>query len=412
MGENGTGKQDGGGEICPVRVLHVLGRLELGGAESRIMDLYRRIDRRKVQFDFLVHTVPAEGTADVSSDSLMKQRPEEHFDREVLELGGRIYALPRFNGRNGRLYRRAAEAFFAEHHDFAAVQGHITSVAAVYLPIAKKYGVKVTIAHVRSAGTDPGIRGIATKLMRLPLRREGTADRYFACSREAALSVYGRKLTDAGKVRIIPNAIDPGAFAYSAEGRARVRASLGLGNAFVIGHVGSFRYAKNHAYLLQVFAAFRKNAGDARLLLVGDGELLAQTELLAQSLGVSDSVIFAGRCSDPSDYYSAMDAFCFPSRYEGLPGSVVEAQASGLPCFLSDAVTRDVDVTELVTRLSLQLPPEKWAAAIAQDREAAAAGARDRGQASGAARAALSAAGFDAASQAQEMQRFYLEGHF
>ena len=125
----------------PIRVLHVLGNTQLGGAESRIMDLYRHLDRDRVQFDFLVHT-----------------RQKGHFDEEIEKLGGRIFRVPRFRIYNLLIYKRALSRFFVEHHEFCAVQGHITSCAAVYLPMAKKAGVPVTIAHARSAGVDKGIK--------------------------------------------------------------------------------------------------------------------------------------------------------------------------------------------------------------------------------------------------------------
>ena len=152
-------KAEMGTQVCqPVRVLHVLGRLNMGGAESRIMDLYRHIDRSKVQFDFLVHTEARPADGETTSEALMAARRPDDFDAEIRSLGGRIYALPRFNGRNFAAYRRAAEAFFAAHHDWVLVEGHMTSMASVYLPIAKAAGVPHTAAHVRSAGVDPGIR--------------------------------------------------------------------------------------------------------------------------------------------------------------------------------------------------------------------------------------------------------------
>ena len=132
----------------PVRVLHVLGKTDLGGAESRIMDLYRHIDRARVQFDFLVHT-----------------EEEGYFDQEIYELGGRIFRVPRFRLYNYFSYRKAVKDLFRLNHDFQVVQGHMTSTAAVYLPIAKKAGVPVTVAHARSAGVDKGMKGTITKWM-------------------------------------------------------------------------------------------------------------------------------------------------------------------------------------------------------------------------------------------------------
>jgi glycosyltransferase involved in cell wall biosynthesis len=403
----------------PIRVLHVLGRLELGGAESRIMDLYRHMDRTKVQFDFLVHTpVGAEGKT--TSEALMKIRPEEFFDDEIRSLGGRIYALPRFTGTNIHTYKKAVEAFFTEHHDFAFVQGHMTSTAAVYLPIARKSGIPLTAAHVRSAGTDPGLKGFFTDVMRLPFRRKGTADFYFACSREAGLAVYGEGLMSAGAVKVLPNAIDVPRFRFNEEERALVRSENSLRNMLVIGHVGSFRYAKNHSFLLRVFHAalsLRRSSpryaalpdGDFfRLMLLGEGGLMDEIKKQTAELGLTDQVLFMNNRPDPERYYQAMDALCFPSWYEGLPGTVIEAQASGLPCLISDSVTEDVDVTDLVTRMELSAGPEKWAAKLLdsllkrQERDSASETAVRR----------LTAAGFDVSKQAAMMTAFYEKGHF
>ncbi len=184
----------------PVRVLHVLGGLSLGGAESRIMDLYRCMDREKVQFDFLIHR------KDI--DSAVHQK--HFYEEEVEALGGKVYALPKFMGYNYIAYRRAVKAFFRAHHEFAVVQGHMTSTASIYLPLARKAGVPVVCAHARSAGVDKGIKGIMTKMLRLPLLNR--ADYCIACSGEAGESVFGTKWSVSPKARLIPNAIDADRF--------------------------------------------------------------------------------------------------------------------------------------------------------------------------------------------------------
>ena len=155
----------------PVGVLHVLGGTNLGGAESRIMDLYRHIDRNKVQFDFLVHT-----------------GREGYFDKEIKELGGRIYRVPRFRLYNYFTYKKAVKAFFQAHREYQVIQGHMTSTASIYLPAAKNAGIPVTIAHARSAGVDKGIKGIATRILRKNLWKK--ADFLFTCSKIAGVSLF------------------------------------------------------------------------------------------------------------------------------------------------------------------------------------------------------------------------------
>jgi glycosyltransferase involved in cell wall biosynthesis len=278
-------------------------------------------------------------------------------------------------------YKAAIKRFFKEHeNEWKMVQGHMTSTAAIYLPIAKRSGIPVCIAHARSAGVDAGVKGLATKLLRTPLQREGVTDYNFACSTEAGYAVFGQRLMDNGSVRIIPNAIDIEHFAYDEEKRNRIREELGVSNALVIGHVGSFRYAKNHEFLLNVFSWFCRMLDNddlnqysilhgmrVRLLMLGKGPLMEDMQRLAEKLHIEDRCIFAGNKSNASDYYQAMDYFCFPSRYEGLPGSVVEAQAAGLQCLVSDSVTPEVNVTELVSMMSIKSEPRDWARKMLSD---------------------------------------------
>ena len=365
-----------------IRVLHVLGVLGLGGAECRIIDLYRNMDRDKIQFDFLVHYSPEKtGKKSPTSDELMAVREPDYFDNSVYKLGGRIFCLPRFNGKNIVEYKAAIKRFFAEHpNEWKVVQGHMTSTAAIYLPIAKKAGIPVVVAHARSAGVDNGIKGMATKLLRAPLQKGNITDYNFACSREAGYAVFGKDLMDEGRVRIIPNAVNLKHFAYDPEKRERIREELGVSNALVIGHVGSFRYAKNHEFLLEVFAQVCRFLDNddlnqysmlhgmrIKLLMLGSGTLMEDMKKLAVKLHIADRCIFAGNKSNASDYYQAMDYFCFPSRYEGLPGSVVEAQAAGLQCLVSDAITPEVNVTELVSMMSIKSEPRDWARKIIDD---------------------------------------------
>lgn len=364
-----------------IRVLHVLGSMNLGGAESRIMDLYRTIDREKIQFDFLVH------------DSR-----EGFFDREIAELGGHIYYVPRFKVYNYLSYKRAMKRFFAGHSAFGAVHGHMTSTASIYLPIAKRAGIPMTIAHARSAGVDKGIKGKITKWMRKPLAKR--ADYCFACSRLAGEAVYGEKYVKAGKVKILPNAIETSKYAYNAEMREKMREKLGLSWAYIIGHVGRFHYAKNHEFLVEIFAEIRKHRNDAVLLLLGEGALMPSVKEKAAKLGLERSVIFMGNQSDIVKYYQAMDYLVFPSRFEGMPGTVVEAQAAGLPCLISDSISEEVKVTELVRFASLTEAPGVWAHTVYTHREHE---RKDRVS-------ALIKAGFDVHTQASWYEKFYMQG--
>lgn len=401
----------------PLRVLHVFGSLGLGGAESRTVELYRAIDRERVQFDFLVHT-DAKGK-DASSDALMAARAPEHFDETVRELGARIFAVPRFRGANYHAYRKALCLFFAAHcGEWGAVHGHMTSTASVYLPLAGDAGaVPLLIAHARNAGVVPGLQGLARRVLMRPLQREDCPWHRFAVSRTAGEDVFGAENVRNGSVRVIPNALRLSRYVYDAAERLRIRKTLGIGDEILLGHVGRFHYQKNHEYLLRVFAACRsmeaKDGRKCRLLLIGEGERMEEIRALAAAEGIGEDVIFAGKQSGIAAYYAAMDAFLFPSHYEGMPGVVLEAQAAGLPCLISDRITKETDVTALVTRLPLTLPPERWAEEIlSRCKDAGVRSAANRKKASEEARDALREAGFDVETQAERMLSFYLRGDY
>ena len=338
----------------PVRILHILGNTQLGGAESRIMDLYRHMDRSVVQFDFVVHS-----------------KEEGYFNEEIRKLGGRIFRVPRFRVLNYFSYCRAWKKLLQEHRDadgrseFHMIQGHMTSTAAIYLPIARKCGIETTIAHARSAGVDKGLKGILTRFLRCNLSKK--ADYLFTCSELAGISVFGKKAVEQGRTRFLPNAIDCQKFAPDPLVREKIRRELGIENCYVIGHVGRFHYAKNHEYLLRVFAELvKRKTRDYVLFLLGEGSGMEDIRILSRELGIGDKVYFLGNKSNINDYYQAMDYFVYPSRFEGMPGTIVEAQTAGLRCLMSDTICKEVIATELVTTRSIREDPGLWADEIEQ----------------------------------------------
>lgn len=375
----------------PLIVLHVVGRLDMGGAESRIMDIYRRMDRSRVQFYFAEHT----------ADRCF-------FEEEIEKLGGQILRVPRFNGKNILAYQRAWKQLFLAHPEIRIVHGHMTSTAAIYLPIAKRLGVERTIAHARSAGVDPGIKGRLTRFLRKNLWKK--CDDCFTCSRLAGESVFGKQAMEAGKVELIPNAIETDRFAFDEVARQRLREELNLSKDFVLGHVGRFSPVKNHAYLLEILKqCIKREREDGlppfKLMLLGDGPLQENIRRLAEEKGLAERVLFLGNQKEVHRYYQAMDFFLLPSFYEGLPGTAIEAQASGLMGILSDAVTGEAVVTDLLKQLSIQEPPEAWAGEIIR----MSAGERKAGLRTGYPQR-VKEAGYDVAGQAARLQEFYLAG--
>ena len=393
----------------PIIVLHVVGRLDIGGAESRIMDLYRNIDREKVQFHFVQHT---------------KDRCA--FEDEVERLGGRVYRIPRFNVKNYFTYKKAWKELFQNHPEIKVVQGHMTSTAAIYLPIAKKSGVEITIAHARSAGVDPGLKGHLTRFLRRNLYKK--CDYRFTCSEMAGQAVFGDQNLIPRKATFIPNAIDVDKFKFHQETRDQIRYELGIGDKFVIGHVGRFSHMKNHSYMLKVLEQCIKiekeqKLSETVLMFLGDGELKEEIMEQAVSMGISSRVLFMGNKRDVHRYYQVMDYFLLPSLYEGLPGTAVEAQASGLPGIMSDSVTKEAVVTDLLQMRSIKEDPMLWAREIMAknagcekilgEMQKVSEGTEDtlhKAKSRSCYAKAVKQASFDVKEQAKRMQEFYLTG--
>ena len=375
----------------PIRVLNVVGLMSPGGIETLIMNIYRNIDRSKVQFDFLTHK-GIDGT----------------FDEEIKSLGGRIYKMPQIRVGNKTYYFRffeyisALKKFFREHPEYHVVHGHMTNTAAIYMPIAMKYGtVTCCIAHSHLTQARPGLSGVVTDILHKPLPKIATD--YFACSEMAAKWIFPEDAIQSGKVKVIKNGVDPKRFFYDEERRTAIRKELGLENKFVIGNVARFKTEKNHTFQIDVFNEIHKHNPDSVLLLVGTGELEEEMKKKCKELGLENSVKFMGQRNDIPDMLLAMDVFFLPSLYEGLPVVAVEAQASGLPVITSTGVTKEVDITGNVTFLDLARGGAEWANAISKIGKEFKR--QDMYQ-------YIHDSGYDITETAKSLQEFYLERHF
>lgn len=368
----------------PIRILHVIGAMNRGGAETIVMNLYRAIDRSEVQFDFLVHT-------DEACD----------YDDEIRALGGRIFSVPRLTGPNILSYRRACRAFFAEHREFPIVHGHIGSCAAIYLSEAKKTGA-FTVAHSHSQHFPLSPAQIAFRTASFPTRF--IADYFIACSQQAGIDRYGEKATRTNRYHILKNGIGLASYRFSEEGRAAVRRELGLPeNAAVYGHVGRFDPIKNHGFLIDVFLEALAENPDSYLVMTGREDAEGAVRKRCESEGIMDKVRILGLREDIPRVLCALDVFIFPSFKEGLPLATVEAQASGLPCLMSTGVPELARATDAAAFLPLSDGARTWAHAAAEKLAAA------RGADRTAAIDQVRAAGFDIEESAAWLQDFYLQ---
>ena len=359
-----------------VRVLQVVTDMNMGGIESFLMNLYRAVDREQVQFDFLMH-----------------RAEPSYFDGEILALGGRIYRLPAIRPASFVSYRKALAAFFREHREYRVVHAHNNAYSMFVLREAEKNGIPVRIAHSHCAYPNLGlVKRITYDYCRSRINRFTT--RRFACSNAA-----GEWLYSGGDFEVFPNAIHGRKYRFDPQLRETVRQELGLGDAFTVMHVGRFDAVKNQAFLLEVFARILEQEPKARLVLVGDGALRPELQRRAEDILPSGAVLFTGIRSDVARLLQAADVFAFPSLYEGLPVTVIEAQAAGLPCVKSAAVTDEVCVTELIHSLPID-DAAAWAQLLLEKRSTP---RQDTC-------AAISASGFDMETAAEELQRFYLNG--
>ena len=282
----------------PVRVLHMIASLNLGGSQAMVMNLYNKIDRNRVQFDFII------------------DHPGEiELKDEVEKLGGHIFVMPTFKGLNLIEVKKAWNEFFDCHREYKVLHTHSRSYASVYLPIAKKHGL-VTISHAHSTSNGKGISALIKDVLQYPIRKQ--SDYMFACSEEAGRWLFGAKAVQSNRFRVMPNAIDAEKFKYNPKRRIEIRRELGLTEELVVGHVGRLMPPKNHEFLLRCFAEFVKTTPDSKLLLVGDGDLRVQLENEAEQLNITEKVIFLGARTNAYDFYQAMDCFVFPSLWEGL----------------------------------------------------------------------------------------------
>ncbi len=343
-----------GAATAPIRILQVTGGMDRGGVEAWLMTVLRNIDRESYPIDFVVHT-------------------EKHcaYDDEIRSLGARI--IPCMHPSKPALYARNFRRIVEEFGPYDVVHSHVHHFSGYVMWLAARLGIPVRIAHSHSDTSLQQSRARLHRKLYLGLmehwvRRHATAG--LAASTPAGQALYGSGWGRDPRWRTIYCAMDLGEFDADID-PAGVRSELGLPpDAFVIGHVGRISTPKNHSFLLGVLKHVAELAPDAWLLLVGDGPLRREIERKGEELGIADRMVLTGARDDvPRLLRGAMDVFVFPSILEGLGLALVEAQAAGLPCIVSDAVPVEAAVVEpLVRRLSLDQPLTDWAAAVLEAR--------------------------------------------
>ncbi len=328
------------------RVLHVLDSMGMGGIQSFIMNLYRSIDTNEIQFDFLLHRLFYNVT-----------------EADIKKLGGNIYMVP--TRREGmRENKKALESFFEHHKEYDAIHFHISSLTYIEpLKVAAKEGIPVRIVHSHSSQAPKNNR-LHRILHEINKRRiQKYATHFYACSDSAAQWFYGgTKLFN--RSVIIKNGIHLNKYSYDKEIRNAYRKAFKVEDKTIIGHVGRFHYPKNHEFMIEIFNAYAKIDNKAVLMLAGDGENKPNIEQKVHEYGLSDRIVFLGNRNDVSNLLQMFDLFLLPSRYEGFPVTLVEAQAASLPCVVSASVTHTVNITGKMRFCKLNDSLEIWAQSI------------------------------------------------
>ncbi len=321
--------------MAPIRVLHVLTAMDMAGTETLLMNLYRNIDRDIIQFDFAVSATK-----------------ECAYDSEIISLGGRIFHYPRYKVTNHISYVKWWKEFLSEHEEYRIIHGHIGSTASIYLRIAKKLN-RFAIAHSHSTDSSRSIYSLAYKLYSFPTRN--IADYFFGCSKQALIDRYGKKVANNTKIaQVLNNAIDAKKFSFSSSVRENTRREYGVPDDLVVlGTVGRLTHQKNPLETVRICGELNRRGVNFVFWWFGEGDMKAVIQEAIEAEGIQERVRLMGVRSDVNNVLQGMDIFLFPSIWEGLGISCVEAQASGLPTFCSDTIPEEAKVSEQCKYLKL-----------------------------------------------------------
>lgn len=334
-----------------VRILQITEALKQRyGVTSVIMSYYRSIDKTRVQFDFLVNEA------------------EQDIAEEIKKLGGRIYYFPELTITNFFNVRSSLRDFYTQHgKDYVAVHSAFTQLEFLTLGEAARVGIRHRISHSHATSYTIGgkLKTIRNRIMHELGRRYATD--YFACGDEAGLFMFGKKRVESSNYYKMRNAIRLDRFTFNTEKRIEIRTQYGWQNDFVIACVGSLIQRKNQLFLIKLMPELIQLIPNVRLVLIGEGPSRHNIEMLIEDLGIQNKCNLLGTSDHVEDFLSAVDCYALPSLMEGLPISVIEAQAAGLPCMLSESITREVNVTGLCNYLSLS-DSEEWIKTICRIR--------------------------------------------
>lgn len=324
-----------------LRVVHIIGKVEMGGVQAVVMNYYRNIDKTKVQFDFIIDGYN-----------------ETPIDEEIKSMGGKVYKIEPYEKNIFKNMLQCYKIF--KTNKYTIVHCHLNTLSVFPLFVAWICKIKIRICHNHSTAAKGEGKKNLIKYILLPFSKL-FATHYCACSELSGRWIFGNKFYNKGKVKLIKNAIAINKYSYNKSVRDKKREQMNLNNKFVIGHVGRFVFSKNHNFLIDIFNEAYKINNNLILVLIGDGQLKNQIQYKVKKLGLKDNILFLGNRFDVPELMQAMDLFLLPSFYEGLPVVGIEAQAAGLKCIFSNSITYETKITDLVKFISLNKSSKYWA---------------------------------------------------
>lgn len=311
-----------------IRVLHIFNFFDQGGIENFVMNVYRHIDRTKIQFDFA-----------------FIENKKGYFDDEAKALGANIYFFDS-DEKTIKNYSRNLGRIIKTYGPFNAVHSHCYFFSGIFLKVAKKCGVPIRISHshdTKKGRKETIIRKLYENMMRKEIKKNAT--KKLACSDMAGNYLFGAK----EDFTTLYNGIDLNVFRFNGEYRQSIRENLKIdSNALVLLNIGRFADQKNHHYIISIFENVRKNNDDAKLILIGTGPLEEEVRASVKEKGLEEDVIFLSNIKDTYKYYCAADFFVLPSKYEGMSIVSVESQATGLYTLVSNEVPKEISITDLI----------------------------------------------------------------
>lgn len=324
-----------------MRILQIVESMNMGGIQNFIMNLYRNIDKNKIQFDFICHR-------------------KGIFDNEIRALGGKIFYLNYLTKIGPIKYKKQIKDFFIEHTEYNTIHVHLNQVSGIVLEVAKKLSIPNRIVHSHSTKNTNSIPvKMYKRYLQKKINKNSTVR--LACSLEA-----GKWLYQGNDFEVLCNGIEMEKFKYDEKKREEIRKKLKIEDeTIVIGNIARLDPPKNHLFLLDVFQEYLKLVNNAELILIGDGILKEKIKKKLKEKGIENKVKLLGVQKQTEKYYSAFDFFVFPSYYEGLGIALIEAQASGLKSYTSkNRVPEEAKISDYLEYIQLEGNPKEWAEKI------------------------------------------------